>query len=199
MQQLWEPVFSWKPGECSEFYIHVAALIDNNNDTFPIENLWNIQVKQYLCCLESDKSSEINENYNKCFYLGLNTSKANRNSTVMDVINNYVQDEVLHEHCYNCKSLNSAFARKVVNHPSVISFFLKRYKGNLITNKCRNNSFSSQEKDLNKHITTNGSRLYKLSGIILHQGKNLTCGHYITVIIFDDEILKDRYIFIYET
>ena len=117
----------------------------------------------------------------------------------MDVINNYVQDEVLHEHCYNCKSLNSAFARKIVNHPSVISFFLKRYKGNLITNKCRNNSFSSQEKDLNKHITTNGSRLYKLSGIILHQGKNLTCGHYITVIIFDDEILKDRYIFIYET
>ena len=67
LQQLWQPVFSWKPGECSEFYIHVAALIDNNNDTFPNENLWNIQVKQYLCSLESDKRSETNENYNKCF------------------------------------------------------------------------------------------------------------------------------------
>ena len=67
-------------------------------------------------------------------------------------------------------------------------------------------------------MATNGSTLYKLRTIILNQGKNLTCGHYRTVAIYDDtkiltdneklsfkkvklnegEILKDSYIIIYE-
>ena len=42
-------------------------------------------------------------------------------------------------------------------------------------------------------MAANGSTLYKLRAIMLHQGKNLTCGHYITVIIYDDaEILIDN-------
>ena len=74
--------------DASEFYIQVAAWIDNNNDTFPGEKLYNIKVKQYLCCLECDKRSETSENNNKCLNLGLSTSKANGNLTVMDLINN---------------------------------------------------------------------------------------------------------------
>ena len=70
--------------DVSEFYIQVAASIDNNNDKFPDEKLYDIKVKQYLCCLECDKCSETSENNNKCLYLGLNNSKANGNSTVMD-------------------------------------------------------------------------------------------------------------------
>ena len=42
-------------------------------------------------------------------------------------------------------------------------------------------------------MATNGSTLYKLHAIILHQGENLTCGHYTTVIIYGDtEILIDN-------
>ena len=67
--------------DASEFYIHVAVSIDNNNDTFPSEKLYDIKMKQYLCCLECDKRSETSEN-DKCLYLGLNTSKVNGNSTV---------------------------------------------------------------------------------------------------------------------
>ena len=160
-----------------EFYIQVAASIDNNNDTFPGEKLYDIKVKQYLCCLECDKRSETSENDNKCLYLGLNTSKANGNSTATDLINNYFEDELLHEYRCGRKSLNSAIARKIVNRQSDISFVLKRYKGNAKTTKCRNNVFPSQEIDLNNHMATNGSTLYKLRAIILHQGKNLTCGH----------------------
>ena len=150
--------------------------------------------------------------------MGLNTNEANGNSTVMDLINNYFEDELLHEYRCSCKSLNSAIARKVVNRPSVISFVLKRYTGNAKTTKCRNNVFPSQEIDLNNHMATIGSTLYKPRAIILHQGENLTCGHYTTVIIYDDteilidnekisfkkvnlsegEILKDSYILIYE-
>ena len=125
--------------------------------------------------------------------MGLNTSKANGNLTVMDLINNYFEDELLHE--YGCcrKSFNSAIARKTVNRQSVIPFVLKRYKENAKAAKCRNNIFLSQEIDLNEHMATNGSTLYKLRAIILHQGKNLTCGHYRTVIIYDDtEILIDN-------
>ena len=77
-------------------------------------------MKQYLYCLECDKLSENNENDNKCLYLGLSTSKANGNSTVMDLINNYVEDELLHEYRCGRKSLNSAIARKIVNRQSVI-------------------------------------------------------------------------------
>ena len=51
--------------DASEFYIHVAASIDNNNDIFPSEKLYDIKVKQYLCCLECDKHSETNENSNE--------------------------------------------------------------------------------------------------------------------------------------
>ena len=67
-------------------------------------------------------------------------------------------------------------------------------------------------------MATNGSTLYKLRTIILHQGENLTCGHYTTVIIYGDteilidnekiyfkkvnlsegKILKDSYILVYE-
>ena len=49
----------------SEFYIHVGASIDNNNDTFPGEKMYDTEEKQYLCCLECDKRSETNENNNK--------------------------------------------------------------------------------------------------------------------------------------
>ena len=72
--------------------------------------------------------------------------------------------------------------------------------------------------DSNNHMPTNNSTLSKLHAIIPHQGKNLTCGHYRTVIIYDDteilidnekiyfkkvslnedEILNDSYILIYE-
>ena len=44
--------------DASEIYIQVAASIDNNNDTFPTEKLYDIKVKQYLCCLEFDKRLE---------------------------------------------------------------------------------------------------------------------------------------------
>ena len=115
--------------DVSEFYIHVAASIDSNNDRFLSEKLYNIKVKQYLCCLKCDKRSETNANENKCLYLGLNTSKANGNSTVMDLINNYFEDELLHEYRCSCKSLNSAIARKIVNRPSVISFVSKDIEG----------------------------------------------------------------------
>ena len=67
-------------------------------------------------------------------------------------------------------------------------------------------------------MVTNSSTLYKLRAIILHQGENLTCGHYTTVIIYGDteilidnekicfkkvnlsegKILKDSYILVYE-
>ena len=67
-------------------------------------------------------------------------------------------------------------------------------------------------------MATNGSTLYKLHAIILHQGENLACGHYTTVIIYGDteilidnekvyfkkvnlsegKILKDSYILVYE-
>ena len=150
--------------------------------------------------------------------MGLNTSKANGNSTVMDLINNYFEDELLHEYRCGRKSLNSAIARKIVNRQSAISFVLKQYKGNAKTTKCRNNVFPSQEIDLNNHMATNGSTLYKLRAIILHQGKSLRCGHYRTVIIYDGteimidnekisfkkvnlnegETLKDSYVLIYE-
>ena len=111
--------------DASDIYIHVAVSIDSNNDAFPSEKLYDIKVKQYLCCLECDKRSETNENDNKCLYLGLNTSKTNGNLTVMDLINNYFEDELSHEYRCSCKSLNSAIARKNVNRPSVISFALK--------------------------------------------------------------------------
>ena len=145
--------------DASEFYIHVAASIDSNNNIFPSEKLYDIKVKQYLCCLECDKRSETNENDNKCLYLGLNTSKVNGNSTVMDLINNYFEDKLLHEYGCSCKSLTSTIARKVVNRLSLISFFLKRYKGNPKTTKCRNYVFPSQEINLNNHMATNGSTL----------------------------------------
>ena len=118
--------------------------------------------------------------------MGLNTSKVNGNSTVMDLINNYFEDELLHEYHCSCKSLNSSIARKVVNRPSLISFFLKRYRGNAKTTKCRNYVFPSQEINLNNHMATNGSTLYKLCAIILHQCENLTRGHYTFVIIYGD-------------
>ena len=70
--------------DVSEFYIQVAASIDNNNDKFPDEKLHDIKVKQYLCCLECDKCLETSENNNRYLYLRLNNSKANGNSTVMD-------------------------------------------------------------------------------------------------------------------
>ena len=42
-------------------------------------------------------------------------------------------------------------------------------------------------------MATNGSTLCKLRAIILHQDEKLTCGHYTTVIIYDDtEILTDN-------
>ena len=140
-------------------------------------------MKQYLCCLECDKRSETSRNDNKCLYLGLNTSKANGSLTVVDLINNYFESEFLHEYRCGRKSSNFAIVRKIVNRQSVISFVLKRYKRNAKTNKCRNNVFPSQEIDLNNHIATNGSTLCKSRTIILHQGKNLTCGHYRTVIM----------------
>ena len=105
--------------DASEFYIKVAASIHNNIDTFPSENLYNIKVKQYLCCLVCDKRSEASENDNKCFYLGLNTNKANGHSTVINLINNYFEDELLHECRCGCKSLNSAIARKIINRSSI--------------------------------------------------------------------------------
>ena len=56
--------------DASEFYIHVAASIDSNNDTFPSEKLYDIKVKQYLCCLECDKRAETNENIiNVCIWV----------------------------------------------------------------------------------------------------------------------------------
>ena len=48
-----------------KFYIHVGASIDNNNDTFPGEKIYDTEEKQYLCCIECDKRSETNENNNK--------------------------------------------------------------------------------------------------------------------------------------
>ena len=83
--------------DSSKFYIQVATSIDKNNDTFPGEILFDIKVKQYLCCLKCGKRSKTIENDNKCLYLGLNTSKTNGNATVMDLINNYFEDELLHK------------------------------------------------------------------------------------------------------
>ena len=106
--------------DASEFYIKVAASIDNNNYTYPGEKLYDIiKVKRYLCCLKCDKRSESSENDNKCLYLGLNTSTDNGNSRVVDLINNYFKDELLHECRCGRKSLTSAIARKIVNHQSV--------------------------------------------------------------------------------
>ena len=124
------------------------------------------------------------------FVFGFMPSKANGNSTVMDLINNYFEDELLHEYRCSCKSLNSTIARKIVNRPSALSFFLKRYRRNAKTTKCRNYDFRSQEINLNNHMATNGSTLYKLCAIMLHQCEDSTCGHYTTVIIYgDNEIL----------
>ena len=78
--------------DASEFYIQLAASVDNNTDTSPGEKLYDIKVKQYLCCLQCDKRSS--ENDNKCLYLGLNTSKADVNSTVSDLTNNYFEDKL---------------------------------------------------------------------------------------------------------
>ena len=85
-----------KQEDASEFYIHVAALIDNNNDTFPSEKLHDRKVKQYLCCLKCHKPSETNENDNKCLYLGLTTTKANGNLTVME-LNSYLSTNDIKE------------------------------------------------------------------------------------------------------
>ena len=66
------------------------------------------------------------------------------------------------------------------NRQSIISFVLKRYKGNAKAIKYRSNVFPSQEIDLNNHMATNGNILHKHRAIILHQDKSLTCGHHRT-------------------
>ena len=83
--------------DASGFYIQVAASVDNNNYTFPSEKLYDIKVKQYLWCLECDKRSETSENDNICLHLRLNTSNANGNLAVINLINNYFEDELLHK------------------------------------------------------------------------------------------------------
>ena len=157
------------------------------------------------------------EDGNRLIYLALDINGV-KESSILHLIDSYFADELLEQHlCDSCKSEETAVARKIANCPPVLTFALKRYRGDSRAAKCRNIVHPLIAIDLEKHMTDKRSTLYRLRAIIIHKGKNLNGGHYTSLIIsenlkievddhnvslsdfqsFNSTVLQDGYIFIY--
>ena len=201
--------------DATELFLQASMFIDYSNEEFVKDVLYNIQLQQNICCLICDERSQHMEDGNRLIYLALDIHGV-KESSVSDLIYSYFADELLEQHlCDSCKSEETAVSRKIANCPPVLTFALKRYRGDSRATKCRNIVHPLIAIDLEKHMTDKRSTLYRLRAIIIHKGKNLNRGHYTSVIIsenlkiqvddhnvslsdfqsFNSTVLQDGYVF----
>ncbi|KAI5955242.1 hypothetical protein KGF54_001803 [Candida jiufengensis] len=209
----------WQQEDSHEYYMSLISRLQE--DSTPkgtklnksiIYDIFGGLLNQKITCMRCNNESITKQEFYD-LSLGLNKKKYKNNykfsieKSIFDFFNNEIlkiqeNDKKSGYYCETCKKFTSANKKSTIERsPEILTIHLKRFKFNgNSSSKVKQSINYSEYLNLNKYLLDpNEQAQYQLISVIVHEGRSISSGHYITHVLqpngvdwctYDDEYIN---------